>query len=233
MPKKVYHGPLRKPRDEVVRDARALRSELRGVSAIQDAIEQTNAKRRDHFAKKEARYTLADGVSVFRERWGVLYREHFETYPPTPISPTRQVPRIKRSLIEPLRSANFKVSDFLNWLFENWTAIRYNYAFKKFRSYPEAPGIEFLLKYASIYLQVFHHVERGGALVEEEETPAKPPKEDRAALGKVIAAARRDQLTRDAEIARLKAENQRLRSEKKPSTTRRTAKPNQKPPEWD
>lgn len=205
----------------------------RGFETVDEMLASIKDRQARVEEKREARYTLADGVATFRTLWGRYFSEHYQNCIPDLILPTRHVPRIKRQLIEPLRSADVTVSDFLSFLFEQWGMCRYNRAFQQFKFYPEAPAIEWVLKYSAIYLRIHQHFRNGFTVEDREvEKPAPAQKEDKAKLRRIVQAAQTALSAKDREIAKLRAENKRLQSKKPRRITRGTATIGKQLPDW-
>lgn len=202
-------------------------------ATIHEAVAAVGQKRAAHLSKMEARYTLADGIKVFAITWSSLFKEHFSTYPPVPISPSKHVPRLKRQIVQPLKDAGITVSEFTKFLFENWHNIRRSSRFAKFKYYPEVPAIDWILKFSDMYVADFMDY-RGGTLIEQE--PVITKTKDVAPVSKIVNAAKRDIEERDREIARLRAENKSLQLRRPRAIKTHTAKPKPKTsklPEWD
>lgn len=196
---------------------------LASIKARQSKVEET----------RQARYTLADGVALFRTLWGRYFTEQYPAHVPDLILPTRHVPRIKRQLVGPLREVDVTISDFLSFVFEQWAMCRHNRAFQQFKYYPEAPALEWLLKYSALYLRIHQHF-RSGFTVEDREVekPKVEPKEDKAKLRRVVQAAQNALSAKDREISQLRAENKRLQSKKPRRITRGTATTGKQLPDW-
>lgn len=224
-------------KDHTVKQAGAvvkrLAPERRQYETVDEMLASIKARQSKVEEVREARYTLADGVATFRTLWGRHFTEQYPAHIPDLILPTRHVPRIKRQLIVPLQGAGITVSDFLSFLFEQWGMCRHNRAFHKFKHYPEAPALEWLLKYSALYLRIHQHVRMGFTAEDREvEKPKVEPKEDKAKLRRVVQAAQSAISAKDREIAQLRAENKRLQSKKPRRITRGTATTGKQLPDW-
>jgi len=205
------------------------------LQTAEDALAHVMSLRQKHMTKREVRYTVADAVAIFKENWVRLMKEHFPNIPATPVSPTRDVPRIKRSIVTPLRDAGVTVSEFLRFVFEHWSLIRTTPQFRSFKAYPDAPAIAWVLKFADLYVSAFTEYKTLNNTIFEE--PAKQKQEERQEkkkelVSKVVRVARDEIRKKEAEIARLKAENKLLRSKKLSVKTRKAAKPTDLP-DWN
>lgn len=235
--KRNFYNPLRKEQvaeqseNTAARVSQAQRRD--GFDTVQQALESINKRRLASVEERELRYTVADGVAVFRSYWASLTRQHTGSIA-SPLSPTKHVPAIKRSFVHPLRDAEITVSAFLQWLFENWGLVRHNRAFQKFRHYPEHPSIGWVIKYSELYLRIFQD-SRAGIAVEDEPVAAKTaePKEDKAKIGRIVQAAQNEISKRDRELAKLRAENKRLQSKKLRRITPSTATNRKAIPDWE
>lgn len=207
-----------------------------GFESVEEMLASVNSKRDKLQTQRETRYTLADGVAVFRNMWSSLFKQYYPDQIPDVIFATRHVPRIKRQFVSPLRDGNVLVSDFLTFIFEQWGMCRYNRAFKKFKHYPQNPALDWLLKYSAIYIRL-HTDYRLGIPVEDEhveEEPVRKTKTDEGKNLKRLVRLATDEISkRDREIAKLRAENKRLQSKTsraKPSSTATHGKPI---PKWE
>lgn len=225
-------------RDHIVKQAEAhvqrVAPSRKGYDSVEEMLAKVGERRAVIAEQREIRYTLADGVATFRTVWPRYFQEHFPSVIPDLILPTRHVPRIKRQLIEPLRSAGVTVSDFLSFLFEQWVLCRHNRAFQKFRYYPDAPALEWLLKYSALYLRIHQHFRMGFSVEDKEvEKPEVAPKEDKAKMRRVVQAAQEAISAKDREIAKLRAENKRLQLRRPRSIKPNTAPSGKAIPDWD
>lgn len=206
------------------------------LQTAEDAIAHVMNLRQKHMTKRETRYTVSDGVAIFKEQWSRLMRENFEGVPVAPISPTRDVPRIKRSIVVPLRDANITVSEFLRFIFLNWASLKGSPQFRNFKAYPTEPALAWVLKFADLYVSAFYEFDQykdTGYVDPQESAKQKRDAQKQESVSKVVKVARRELAKKDQELAKLRAENKRLRSETKPSIKRGTTKPTKQLPEWD
>ena len=203
---------------------------------VEEALAYSQTLKKKKLDQWTVRYTIADGVRIFDVRWVNFMKEHFPSVPVVPMSKKRDVPRLKRNIVEPLRSANIQVGDFVRFVIENWALIRQSQQFRKFKSYPDYPALAWVLKFADLYVSCFTDYQQFNNTIFE--APEQKRREEREAkkqesVSKVVRVARDELRKKDAEIAKLRAENRALQSRRKPAITRkRTAKPDQLP-EWE
>jgi hypothetical protein len=203
---------------------------------ILDRILRNVDERRDKKVNEwKARYTLADGVKIFKHDWASLMKAHFGHIPAAPISNARDVPRIKRNVVTPLRDADLTVSALLRFVFDNWALIRSSSQFRNFKTYPTAPALAWFLKFADLYISAFVEYQTMNTTIFEE--PEKQRRQEssekkKELTSKIVRVARDELRKKEAEIARLKAENKSLRLRKPSGKTRKAAKPNNLP-DWN
>lgn len=207
------------------------------ASKAEEVLAYASTLRQKKMDQMQVRYTLADGVRLFRVGWEKLMKEHYPETPVTPVSPKRDVPRIKRSVVGPLKGANIMVGEFLNFTFEHWTLIRQSPQFRNFKTYPDKPALAWFLKFADLYVSVFVDYQTLNNTIFEE--PAQKKRQEREtqraeSTSKVVRVARDELRKKEAEIAKLRRENRALQSKVKPRITKRTAKPTDNNlPEWE
>jgi len=216
----AYHATVAKPH--------------KGFATADEAIAAVNAKRAALQSKREIRYTLADGVALFKSNWPSLHKTHFPGTIPDVVIVSRHAPMIKHRIIEPLRSGNVGVPDFLSFVFEQWSMSRYSQAFKKFKYYPQTPAINWLLKYSALYLWLYTDFQTN--LYDQDGgigAPAAEPIDGAAKLHRIIQAADSALKSKDRELAKLQAENKRLQSSVKRPIPISTKTTNKLLPDWD
>lgn len=229
---------IQSARDHTVKQAESHVAKIaptrQGFDTVDEMLAAIKARQAKVETTKEARYTLSDGVSVFRSLWPRLTKQHYPGTIPDVILVNRHVPRIKRQIIVPLREADVVVSTFLNFLFENWLLCRHNRAFRSFKFYPPAPALDWMLKYSALYIRIMtdHHM---GFSVEDEEVekPKPAPKEDKTKLARVVRAADAKIKAQEREIAKLRTENSRLQIRKPRRIPSGTATNGKAIPDWD
>ena len=211
-----------------------LQSKPRHEEILERILRNVDERRDKKVNEWKARYTLADGVKIFKHDWAALMKANFGHIPVAPVSNVRDVPRIKRNVVTPLRDADLTVSAFLRFVFENWALIRSSSQFRNFKTYPTAPALAWFLKFADLYITAFVEYQTLSTTIFEE--PEQQRKEVRAEKKKeltstVVRVARDELRKKEAEITRLKAENKSLRIRKLSGKTRKAAKPNNLP-DW-
>jgi hypothetical protein len=211
-------------------------SEGKAKAILDGILKHVEDKRGKKVSEWTARYTLVDGVKIFKHDWASLMKANFAGNPVSPVSNTRDVPRIKRNVVTPLRDAGLTVTEFLRFIFDNWVLLRSSPQFRKFQTYPPVPALAWFLKFADLYISAFMDYKNSNNTVFEE--PERQRREQRVeqkkeVLSKVVRVARDEIKKREQEIARLKAENKSLRSQKLSRITRGAAKPANKLPDWE
>lgn len=234
--KRNVYNPLRREQIAEYSDRTQQRvakaQRLEGYNTVQEALDAVKQRTQTLNAQRELRYTVADGVAVFREYWAKLTREVGNELS-APLSPTKHVPAIKRCYVHPLRESGVSVSSFLTWLFENWSLCRHSRAFQKFSHYPEFPAIGWVIKYNELYLRLFRDSLAG--IPVEDEPVAKPakPVEDKATIRRIVQSAQQVISAKDRELAQLRAENKRLQTKKLRRINRFTASNGPAIPDWE
>lgn len=216
----AYHATMAKPR--------------KGFATADEAIAAVAVKRATLQSKREARYTLADGVAIFRSNWPALHKEHFPGTIPDVIIASRHFPMIKHRIVEPLRSGNTSVSDFLSFMFEQWEMFRYSRAFKKFKYYPQTPAINWLLKYSALYLFLYNDFLITHSVRDDNVEKSMPVTTDNSVkLRRIVQEADSALKTKDRELAQLRAENKRLQSIVGKPIPSHTKASDKQLPDWD
>jgi len=216
----AYHATVAKPR--------------KSYATADEAIAAVAIKRAALNDKREARYTLADGVAIFKSNWPSLHKTHFPGTIPDVIIVNRHVPMIKHRIVEPLRSGNTSVSSFLSFVFEQWGMFRYNRVFKKFKYYPQTPAINWLLKYSALYLWLYTDFQTNPSIGDgEAETPVSVPLDGGMKLRRIVQAAESALKSKDRELTQLRAENKRLQSKVERLIPNPTKSNDKLLPDWD